>query len=203
MYLGTKSSDPFYPTSRVDALINAAYKELVADVQQTDPDYLLVSDTIEADSAESHTYDLGAQLPTLARLIEVRLTDQDGTLLIRVREDERTRYSGAIYSLSGYDHDATLTTGDGVTAGSDLFIKYLPHPSDLSDPADSPDAVPREYHDLIALKAAITGYALGGEQFAPRDLIALAQDRHAQLIQHLYRRAEDPYIRRLDVMKEA
>lgn len=185
IYLGTTSGDRAFPAATLNFLIQNAVNALIDDIEEANPSWMAVTSTLSATSSTSHDYTLPADF---SGWLEVRLDDKDGAPLTEVRADELGATGGYVFSISGPDHAATLTTGDTISEGQTLYLKYRKWPDDLSADSDQPDDIPRKYHDLIALVAADEGMGLGGEGMLPAALLERKADRHAQLMTHVSRR---------------
>lgn len=186
VYLGTTSSDKAYPAATLNILVNNAVNALLDDINEQNPGWLESVTTLAAYA--SHAYHLPSDF---SKWSEVRLDDKDGAPLTEVRSDELNATGGYVFSITGSDANAILTTGDTVSDDQSLYLKYRAWPSLLSDPADTPDKIPTQYHDLIAMYAAEEGMGLGGEGALPISVIRRKEDRHAQLMMHVSRRGTE------------
>lgn len=185
IYLGTTSGDKAFPAATLLFLLNNAVNGLLADIDEQNPSWTRTIVTLAAQSSTSHLYTLPADF---SKWLEVNLDDKDGAPLTEVREDELDGMGGYVFTLVGADHAVTLTTGDTIATGNPLYMKYRAWPVDLSADGDSPDMIPRKFHDLVAMKAAAEGFGLGGETNVPSDFQRRLDDRHAQLMMHVSRR---------------
>jgi hypothetical protein len=186
VYLGTRSTDPMYPATTVDALINAVANKYIADVHELAPSYLRKTATL---TSATRSYNLPADF---AGYIDVRETDESGAALDEIRDDDVNHFSGTpAFSITGPDQAAVLTTSGGVTAGRDIYLKYRYQPAELSGSA-APDWMPTQFHDLLAREAAIDAAGLGGEGSLTDRFIAETQDRRAQFWSHVGRRGVQP-----------
>lgn len=195
-YLGTTSSDPAYPASTVNALINAAGNALIADIHQQKPDYLVSWEgALAAQNPTSRNYTLPS---TFAGWVEVRLGSATGTQLTEVRREELELYtSAAAFSVTGTDGaNAILTTSAGVESGVALWMFYRYQPSELVADADVPTWLPTAYHDLLARKAAIDAFGLGNESAPSPLFVATTADRETQFWVSIGRRGVGPTIQR-------
>lgn len=184
VYLGTKASDPMYPTTTVDALLNAAANKYAADVQQANPSYMRAVTTLTAASANTYT------LPDdFAGWLDVRLTDARGVPLEEVRDDELNAASFSdAFAITGADDAATLTTARGVAEDAALYLKYRTQPAVLADAADAPSWMPAQFHDLLAREAAIDAFGVGNEAAPPARFTEETEDRRGQFWLHIGRR---------------
>lgn len=186
VYLGTTSGDRAFPSATLDLLINNAVNALLDDIGEANPAWLRA--IVVLPGGVTHEYALPVDF---SGWLKVKLDDADGAPLTEVRDDELDSTGGYVFSIIGTDHGATLTTGDTIAVGQQLYMKYKQWPSDLTDPTATPEMVPKKYHDLIALYAAEEGMGLGGEGALPASLVRRKEDRHAQLMMHVSRRGTE------------
>lgn len=195
--LGTKPSDPFYTTLRVDTLLNTAEARLAEEVRRQSPDIFRVTKTLLADGGAGHIYTLATQAAPILdfhEVLVVRLTDANGAKLRQVKDDDLEMFSGGWYSLTGMDASLVLTTDAGVADAVPLYFKYSRKTVAWDNPADIPESVPKDFHDVIALNAAEMGFALGGEASVPAEIAAWSLDRRSALWSHIGRRSGDPQL---------
>lgn len=190
-YLGTTSSNQQLTIARVDRWLNDAYNALVEDLPGS---FLISTATLTADSSTSRTYTLTSQATPITdwrQFREVRLTNNEGVILLPVDYDQLRILQGDTYSVRGNDHALIVETSPGQPAGSALWVVYSTWPAEMSATSDIPSAIPYRYHDLIALGAAELGFASGGEGRFPAEYAARKQDRYAQFLDHVTRRGTD------------
>lgn len=184
VYLGTKSTDPKFPTSTANALINAAANKYAADVQQQNASWL-ESETSLASATRSYA------LPAnFAGALDVRLTDEQGQQLIEVRGDELAAAAGMpAFAITGPDGTSgRLKTSRGVTEGAALWLKYRYQPAELVNDIDVPSWMPSQFHDLLAREAALDAFGLGNEGEPGSLFVQELFDRRAQFWAHIGRR---------------
>lgn len=186
VYLGTVSTDPAYPQTTADVLLNAAARELAADMQQMAPDMLQKVVTLNPDVAGGSTYTLPSDF---YEALEVRLGTNLGTPLEEVRSEELDLgWDGPVFAIYGPDATATLEVSDLAEPGSPLYFRYGYQPVDLAAPSDIPSWMPTQFHDLIARAAAIDAYGLGAEAAPAPEFLEKTEDRKGQYWFHLSRR---------------
>lgn len=198
-YLGTTSSDPAFPASGVTSALNNALHSLYADALQEQPDSFAKIATLSAADSTSRQYQLAGQtqpITDFAGVLEVRHTNEDGLELRDVPYSDRLKVSFQGYSVIGADQAASLVTTPATAPGIPLYLTYRYWPTMLSAPADEPQWLPPQFHDIPALMAAEEAYAQGGEQAFPVTYAARLNDRMAQLRLHWSRRSRGPKIRR-------
>lgn len=195
--LGTKPSDPFYPTLRVDTMLNTAEGRLAEEARRQAPDMFRVTKTLAADGGVGRVYSLASQAPPITDFHEVlalRLTDANGQRLRQVPDGDLDMFSGGFYSIIGTDAALIITTDSGVAAATPLYLKYSRKTSAWPNPSDSPESVPIDFHDVIALNAAEMLFALGGEASVPPEIASWALDRRSAFWTHIGRRSGDPQL---------
>jgi hypothetical protein len=187
VYVGTKSSDPMYPTTTVDALINAAANKYKADVQQMNPGWLSDTDTLTLSGGS-------VALPAdFAGVLDLRLDDETGIRLREVRFEELgLDWSGPVYAVTGSDATATLHCGSSVDDAAALYLVYRTQPAELSAGTDVPSWMPSQFHDLLAREAAVDGFGLGAEGSATPSFLERLDDARAQFWAHIKARSTQP-----------
>lgn len=186
IYVGTKPTDPMYPTATVDALLNAAAHKYIADVQQANPAYLVKTTTLNLAART-------ASLPVdFAGYVDVRFDDATGRPLREVRLEELDTPSRAAFAITGPDAAATLTASQAVAENATLYFAYRYQPADLVNPSDIPEWMPAPFHDLLAREAAVDGFGLGAEGAPVVAFLTELQDRRAQFWAHVMRRGTQP-----------
>lgn len=191
VYLGTSSDDPAFTPTILNLLAQQAYSQLIGDMLDSNPGYLSKTVTLTPDSSTALTYTFSTQTPPVTdyhKWLEVRQTDQRGARLIEVRPEELDSGATSIFALTGPDDTPVLTLGFNSSTAPSLFFRYAYWPPVLVVDADVPVGVPTQYHDLIALRMAELGYALGGEAVFPPNLVVLTQNRQASLLATVGRR---------------
>lgn len=190
VYLGTVSTDPAYPKTTADALLNAAGNKFIADTQEMAPDQLLKTITLQPTSAGASTYNLPSDF---AGYLEVRLNDNLGVPLEEVRDEELDLgWDGPVFAITGPDAAAVLETSGTEVGGQPIYFKYRYQPPQLSAPSDIPTWMPAQYHDLIARQAAIDAFGLGAEAAPAPGFLSETADRVAQFWFHIGRRGTQP-----------
>lgn len=191
VYLGTKASDPMYPSTTVDALINAAANKYKADIQQANPGWLSDTTTLTLSSGS-------VSLPAdFAGVLDLRLTDNTGMRLREVRYEElELDWSQPVYAITGSDAAATLHCSSQVSEDGDVYLVYRTQPAELSAGTDVPSWMPGQFHDLLAREAAIDGFGLGAEGVPSPHFVRELDDRRAQFWGHLKSRSTHPLLTR-------
>lgn len=206
--LGVKSTDPFYPVSRVDSALNVAEHQVAEEIRKQAPGMLRAIKTLAADSPTGQTYSLATQAPPITdvrEVLELRLTDSDGSLLGEVGDDMLNSVTGLAYSLVGADKALVITTSSGIAAGTPLYLKYNRASAAWTNASDSPETVPDDFHDVVGWRALPILFSLGGESKMPEDLRVISLDRHGALWNHVGKRSRDPQLvrgERSDVLVE-
>jgi hypothetical protein len=189
-YLGTTSSDPFYPPTTANALINATANKYIADVHDMNPGYLVDTETLSPDTAGGRIYTLPADF---SKWLEVRITDSNGSMCAEVRTEELNMgYDGPVFAITGPNGTAKLTTGDSINAGVSIYLKYAYQPSEMSADGDTPSWMPTKFHDLLAREAAIDAYGLGNESAPSRQFVDETNDRRGQFWYSISQRGVQP-----------
>lgn len=195
--LGTKPTDPFYPTLRIDTMLNTAEGRLAEEARKQAPDMFRVTKTLAADGGAGNVYTLATQTPGIVDFHEVlslRLANANGLRLRQVPDGEIEMFSGGFYSLTGNDANTVITTDAGIASATPLYFKYSRKLAAWPNPADSPESIPADFHDVIALNAAEMLFALGGESGVPDEIARWALDRRGAFWNHIGRRSGDPQI---------
>lgn len=191
VYLGTSSDDPAFPAATLNLLAQQAYDQFIADMLDSNPGYLSTTVTLQPDSSTALTYTFSAQSPPITdyhKWLEVRYTDQRGARLIEVRPEELDTTTAGTFALTGPDDTPVLTLGLQSQTNTNLFFRYAYWPAALVTDTDVPVGVPTRYHDVIALRMAELGFALGGETVFPPNLSILLMNRQASLLATVGRR---------------
>ena len=192
-YVGTASTDPAYPSGTVNTLLNAVGNRYVDDIHQMKPDYLVKTTTLTT-AAASHAYTLPSDF---AGFLEVRLTDATGWMMTEVRHDElNLGFGGPVFSITGPDGTAILTTADSVTAANAIYLRHRYTPVEMAADTDVPTWMPSRFHDLLAREAAIDAYGLGNESQPAGHFIQSTEDRRAQFWYSIGRRGVQTMIQR-------
>jgi hypothetical protein len=175
-YLGTPDSDPMYPPTTANALINAVARKYHNDIQQANPDFFAVTTTLIADVG---TRDY--QLPDdFAGWLDVRFTNSQGYALEETRFDELPSAWGfAAFAITGTDDAAVLHTSNYCTVAVPLYFAYTQSAADLAGDSDVPSWMPQDFHDLLAREAAIDAYGLGAESAPSPVFMQETMDRRA------------------------
>jgi hypothetical protein len=169
-------------------VLNNAANALYSDIDESNPSWFETVATLTSLSVTQHDYNLPSDF---SKWKEVRLDDKNGSQLTEVRSDELNATGGYAFAITGSDAAAVLTTGDTISAGNPLYLKYRQWPHVLASVSDTPDMIPSQYHDVIALMAAEEAMGLGGEGALPGTLVSRRIDRHAQLVMHVARRGTE------------
>lgn len=199
MLLGTKETDPFYSVTRVDLALDISEHQIAEEIRRQAPDILKGVKTLAADSPSSSLYTFATQAPPVtdfSEVLELRLTDRNGTLFRHVSDEDLNKVSGGWYSLVGSDAAPVIETDAGISAGTPLYLKYARKTAAWSGAGQSPESVPADYHDVVALRAVPMLFALGGESRLPPEIDRLAVDRSGALWHHISRRTPDPQLAR-------
>lgn len=183
-YVGTKSSDPMYPTATVTTLLNTVADKYIEDVRQASAQYLSKTATLTPTASGSYAYDLPADF---AGYVDVQLRDVAGSSLPEVRREELP-CAGASFAIVGADGSAQLLASPAVGADTPLFLTYSYQPDELVLDTDEPRWMPRPFHSLLAREAAIDAMGFGAESEAARRFIEETEDRKAQFWARLTRR---------------
>ena len=191
VYLGTVNTDPAYPATTVTTLLNAVANKYIADAHEMAPSYLRKVATLTATSPTARTYNLPADF---SRWLDVRLNNSDGSQLEERRDDEMNEpQSGYVFSVTGPDGSAVLTTHSSVSAGVPLYLKYAYQPAEMVNDGDSPASwMPAQFHDLLAREAAIDAFGLGDEATPSPVFLQETIDRRGQYWYHMGRRGIQP-----------
>jgi hypothetical protein len=191
VYVGTKTTDPLYPSSTVDALINAAANRYKADLQQMNPGWLSDTATLTLSSG-------AVSLPAdFAGVLDLRIDDSTGSRLREVRYEELgLAWSGAVYAITGSDATATLHCSSGVDEDATLYLVYRTQPAELSAGTDVPSWMPGQFHDLLAREAAVDGFGLGSEGAPTPVFLERLDDARAQFWHHVRTRSTQPLLSR-------
>jgi hypothetical protein len=190
-YLGTTANDPAYPPATVNALINAAGNNLVADIHQANPDYLGGATTLLPVTYPD--YDLP---PEFAGWTDVRLGSPTGRKLTECRSEELADACVPSFAVSYPDGQAFLTVSANVPSDSQLSLLYRYQPAELTDDTDIPVWLSAAFHDLLARKAAIDAFGLGNESAPSALFVESTRDREAQLWVAVGRRGVAPTMQR-------
>ena len=190
-YLGTSSDDPAYANDVLEPMVQQAIDSLVSSIQDANPDYLVKPPvTLVADTPTSHNYTFATQAAPIvdfAKWLEVRYTDEDGSLLSEARLEDLRDSGTDFFAITGPDEAPVLVTSKDSPAGNALWFRYAYWPAELTVDTDEPDGIPTRFHDVIALECLFV-YGLGGEQRLPRELYDRWFDRRAQLMSRVGRR---------------
>lgn len=193
-YLGVSASDKAFPNDWLDIWIGDAYKSLAADLP---PDALVTRATLNADSPDGRIYTLSPSITNFRQMLALRVRSTSGSALRLVPHDQLETRGGPTYAITGMDATTVIETSPSVDAGETLYATYAAWPADLADQGSVPSAVPVQFHDVIALMAARTGFSSGDEGRFPDTLAMLLQDRYAQFVQYTGQRSIDPTLRRV------
>ncbi len=196
-HLGTRASDPAYPSARLTRYANLWLNGLYADIH---PDTFVASTLLVVDNGFKHQYSLARQstpITAFRRALEVRTPDDTGVQLFEKRISELASMgAGCYYAITGPDEDGVLTTAPSARAGDPVFLRYAYWPAVLARDEDRPSSVPERFHWLIGLGTASIAFAQGGEGAMPADLGRMLFDGRAQLLAHVGRRSMDVTTRR-------
>lgn len=182
VYLGTKSTDPAYPSGTANTLINAAGNKLALETQQQNASLLQKSSSLTSATRE---YSLPSDF---SHYVEVRLDDSVGSKLVEVRDEDLTDDPRAAFAIYGPDGAAKLRVNTAVTMGRTLWLKYAYWPTELAADADTPSWLPSAFHDLLAREAAVDAFGLGGEGEPSALFLDETRDRRALYWSHIGRR---------------
>lgn len=195
--LGVKPTDPFYTVSRVDTALNVSEHQIAEEIRRQAPSMLRAVKTLAADSPTGNTYSVATQAPPitdLREILELRLTDSNGSLLGEVDDDMLNSVMGLAYSLVGTDKALVITTSSGIAAGTALYLKYNRASAAWTNASDSPETVPDDFHDVVGFRALPMLFALGGEARMPAELSTILLDRSGALWNHVGKRSRDPQL---------
>lgn len=194
--MGVDADDPAYPTDMLDQFVLDAVNEMDADMP---PDYTVLTATLAADTPTTgRVYSLASQttpITNLKQIREMRLTDADGIELREVRYSERNMLGSPAYSITGPGGAPVITTTPATAAANALFMVYTPWVGTVSEAAQL-TVIPDQFHDVVALKAAMMGFAAGGEADPPGWLVRRLQDREQQWLLHVSMRTPNTALRR-------
>lgn len=196
-FMGVDDADPAYPTAMLDQFIVDAINAMDSD---TPPDYTVLTATLVADTlVTGRVYSLATQstpITNVKQIREVRLTDADGIELREIPYSERNMWGAPGYSVTGTGAAVVLTTTPATAAATPLFFVYTPWAGTVSDNAPL-TVIPDQFHDVVALKAAMTAFAAGGESAPPGWLVTRMDDREQQWLLHVSMRTANVKLRRV------
>lgn len=182
VYLGTRPTDPAYPSSSLNSLINGVANKLALETKQQNASLLQKSQSLTSVTRE---YSLPADF---AGYVEVRLDDDTGSKIVEVRDEDLTDDPRAAFSIYGPDGAAKLRVNTAVSMGRTLWLKYSYWPAELAADADAPSWLPSAFHDLLAREAALDAFGLGAEGEPSMLFLDETRDRRALYWSHVGRR---------------
>lgn len=196
-YLGVSDTDKAFTATRLNRWLNDALNELRIDTPKS---YFQQRATWVPDSSTSRTYTMSTQSPAVTALqsiIELRIDSATGAKLREMPFEQLPEWDGLSFAVTGADEAATITTSDGVTAGTTLYVVFEAWHSELSADSDTPSWLPSRFHDVPALMATEVAFASGDEGQMPGTLSRKLIDRRAELLTHQRRRTADAMLARV------
>jgi len=188
-YLGTPQSDPMYPPSTANALINAVARKYRHDMAKSNPDWFVTPTTLTA-NVGTRDYPLPDDF---GGWLDVRFNNSKGFVLEEVRYDELPAAWGfAAFAITGNDSAAVLHTSDFCVVAVPLYLAYTQAGADLAGDSDTPSWMPQDFHDLLAREAAIDAYGLGAESAPSPVFMQETMDRRSVFWFHVSQRGARP-----------
>lgn len=173
VFLGTKASDPAFPATTANALLNQVSKRYQAELRLHNPQYAQKVVTL---TSATDTYALPADF---GGWLDVRLTDSRGLQLAECRAEELQSMNVPAFTIVGPSQTASLITAPSVAAGRTLWLRYTYLQGDLATDTDEPTWMPAEHHHLIAREAAIDAAGIGAEQLIDPVFLERTEDARA------------------------
>lgn len=162
-WLGVREDDRYYTDDRLNQLLQSAHASLLSDIDDVNPSYFTVSQTLTAEGAtgdDAHRYVFANQTPAISNFSkweDVRDNDQEGVKFTQVRLSEL--YDAGAYTFT-LQVDATdgllLRTSPHAEDAVPLFMQYSYWPTAMAADADTPAGIPAEYVDVVALEAVFS-----------------------------------------------
>lgn len=189
--LGARDDDPSYADASLNLQIQSAWYSIVFDLMAINPSYFETTASLTAEVGDAHQYVLPAGA---GRLLEVRFTDSEGSLLDFTRGESLTGHSMA-YTV---EDDATvgrvIRTSQDADTGT-IWIRYTKLPTaPTADATTAIDGIPSGFVDVLALEVAVLHNPA---------LMFRHTDRRSQLMDFVSRPSTQPTLTRRVNVDEA
>lgn len=199
-FLGSTKDDPFFDDETLDPIVQQAVDSILADIQESAPNYLLKITTVQPSTPTSHIYQLALQTPAVtdfAGWLAVRYNDDGGTKLRECRSEELEDAGTDYFAVSGTDEEVVFETSPGSPVGTPLWMRHRFWPVELTSDSDAILGIPLRFHDVVALEAMFA-FGLGGEQRLPPELFRRWENRRSQMLMRCSIRGAQPQRTRLE-----
>lgn len=205
-WLGTTADDAVYGdqapgvSAVLDTAVQGAVDDLIDQIHLQSPQYLSKEIGLTPDMPSTNDYSLALQDPPItdfAKWLELRITDENGSTFEECRRDEMLSAGSGYFCITGPDDNPVIHTSPDTQSGLAIWLRYAYWPDDLADDSTVIPAIPRRFHDVVALEALFV-YGVGGNSRIPPELAQRRLDRHGRLMAHVSKRGVQPNRTRLD-----